>query len=34
MNIICQECGMVYTGNEIPQGLTCLCQSKEFKIKE
>jgi len=32
MDIICKECGMVYTGNDVPAGLTCLCKSKEFKI--
>ncbi len=33
MNIICQECGSIYVGNEIPQGLICMCKSNKFKLK-
>ncbi|AJF63043.1 MAG: hypothetical protein QT11_C0001G0915 [archaeon GW2011_AR20] len=32
MDIICKECGMIYTSNEVPEGFVCLCKSKEFKL--
>lgn len=31
-NIICQVCGAVYEGNEIPSAMKCVCEGKEFKL--
>ncbi len=32
MNIVCKECGMIYTTNEVPEGFTCLCKGKKFEL--
>jgi len=32
MNIVCEECGMIYTANEVPEGFVCLCKSKKFEV--
>jgi hypothetical protein len=34
MDLICKECGMIYTASDIPKELVCLCKGKEFKINK
>ncbi len=34
MDIICKECGMIYTTNDIPQEFMCLCKSKKFDLNK
>jgi len=30
--VICENCGAKYRGEEIPEYLKCVCQNEKFKI--
>lgn len=32
-DIICKRCGTIYTGNEIPDSMQCICESTEFESR-
>ena len=32
MDMVCKECGMVYTSDSLPEQFICLCKGKEFKL--
>ncbi|MEK6835451.1 MAG: hypothetical protein AABX55_00305 [Nanoarchaeota archaeon] len=34
IDIICKNCGMIYTSNDLPEQFICLCKGKDFKVKE
>ncbi len=31
--MICESCGAIYEGGNVPVGLECLCKSKKFKVR-
>ena len=31
MELKCNGCGAIYTGNGLPDGLKCMCKTQEFK---
>ena len=34
VDIICKNCGNIYTGNEIPAKIVCICESTDFEMRE
>jgi|TARA_Y100000310_G_scaffold186269_1_gene186345 hypothetical protein len=32
--VICKNCGAIYLGSNIPEDMECVCESKDFEVRD